>query len=150
MGMHRSKMTRQYKVHYRNTHETAEMTPASKANIGFSLALVIHIVSTVAWYATLPHLTRIGTYVSWAEVFVGGFLVAMLGATSIMQRTVVLGIVMGMCAGLIHWLAALTGIRLDAGTAEGVIVFTAISIPFYIGLTVSGGLSARILRSLVT
>lgn len=110
-----------------------------KNHRGFTAAVALYAVATVTWYATLPHLSRMPGLAAWSVVLVCGFFVCALDGRPWMRRAVVLGAVLAVCKGVIHWLAWLAGAEPDLGTLTGSMFIAGVSMPICIGLSIAGG-----------
>jgi FtsH-binding integral membrane protein len=111
--------------------------------LALGAALGLHLLITVAWYGSSPHLQPLSAFLPWVGLFLCGFVLGFIDPRATIGHAAALGILMPIVTSLVHLAAAKIGTVQDARTPEVAFVLSAILMPISVALSCAGNFLGR-------
>ena len=125
------------------------MRDSRKSVLALGAALAGQIITTVIWYMSLPPYSRWeSTYAHWTAVMFFAFVYGFLDKLANMRKMTALGVLIAVCAGVIHLGASCFGAPVDFASPMGAVYLVVLTVLPNIGFCIVGGLAGRTMRRL--
>ena len=107
--------------------------------LAFAVMLIINSTATVAWYWWRPLPVGLASYLPHLTTVVGGFLIGFFAGCGTVKKLALLAVLIAINDGLIHGLAAQTGLTRDMATATAIAFMSTLQAVYNLAIVFVGG-----------
>ena len=122
----------------------------NRALLAFGIALGIHIFISIVMYGSRFSSAVLYQYLPYFSFIICGFVVGYLLKSKYILGGIVLGCLISILSGILHWLAGQFGIQLDFSNIGGAAMLAVLLSPFCITFCILGSTVGHFMRRLIS